>query len=56
MNISQVKSGNTPVNRIRPKCYDRNEHPKRPFSPETVLFRHFFEVKNVLNFPNYSRQ
>ena len=26
------------------------------FHPKTVQFRHFFEVKNVLNFPNSSRQ
>ena len=46
-----------PYNRLLPKCNDRYKQPKRPFSLENCpISALFFEVKNVLNFPNSSRQ
>ena len=52
------------INRLLPKCNDRNKHPKRPFSlgklanytRKLANFGTFFGVKNVVNFSNSSRQ
>ena len=51
------------LNRLLPKCNDRNKTKTTfftrkidQFHPKTGQFRHFFEVKNVVNFSNSSRQ
>ena len=50
-------------NRLLPKCNDRNKNQNDLFhsengqlQPKTDQFRHFFGVKNVVNFSNSSRQ
>ena len=52
------------INRLLPKCNDRNKKPERPFSlgkltnftRKLANFGTFFKLKNVVNFSNSSRQ
>ena len=44
------------INRLLPKCNDRNKEPKRPILHENLPISALFEVKNVLIFSNSSQQ